>query len=148
MAADISTAHSSSFAKAARAISSSTSIQLFREPEALMRNIELVTAHLRTKVSDPRGVLQLVPTHEGLSYAWTAARTGACMTGRGQRLLSAADRALFLRERGCVWRFQTNCGFSRDATGRDHSAFHDTPAAIRGVLNRAVENNAANRREQ
>ena len=33
-----------------------------------MRNIELVTVHLRKKVNDPRGVLNLVPALDGKSF--------------------------------------------------------------------------------
>ena len=48
---------------------------VFHEPEALMRNIELVTEHLRGKNSDPRSVLHLVPARSG-------ARCSTCTSPR------------------------------------------------------------------
>lgn len=41
---------------------------IFKNPRQVMENIEKVTAHLRKKATDPREVLQLVPTHNGNSY--------------------------------------------------------------------------------
>lgn len=41
---------------------------VFRDVDALMENIRLVTNHLRAKTSDPRRVLTLVPTVDGKSY--------------------------------------------------------------------------------
>ena len=41
---------------------------IFKKPRQVMANIEKVTEHLKKKISDPRGVLELVPTHNGNSY--------------------------------------------------------------------------------
>ena len=122
---------------------------VFREPEALMRNIELVTAHLRTKVSDPRGVLQLVPTHEGLSYAvddgaywrvYELVEDSVCY--------QSADRALFYESAVAFGRFQNQLAdFPATQLVETIPHFHDTPARYEAFY-RAVENNAANRREQ
>jgi len=122
---------------------------VFREPEALMRNIELVTAHLRTKVSDPRGVLQLVPTHEGLSYAvdggaywrvYELVEDSVCY--------QSADRALFYESAVAFGRFQNQLAdFPATQLVETIPHFHDTPARYEAFY-RAVENNTANRREQ
>ena len=42
--------------------------QTFPDADGLMRNIILVTEHIRKKVTDPRQVLQLVPTRDGRMY--------------------------------------------------------------------------------
>ena len=42
--------------------------QTFRDPRGLMRNVIMVTDHIRRKVRDPRQVLQLVPTTDGEKY--------------------------------------------------------------------------------
>ena len=52
----------------ARYILQHINTNVFREPEKLMHNIELVTEHLRKKVKEPRGVLNLVPAQDGKSY--------------------------------------------------------------------------------
>ena len=44
---------------------------VFRDPEGLMRNIELLTDHMRTKTDDPRKVLQLIPAKDGKNYIVT-----------------------------------------------------------------------------
>ena len=41
---------------------------VFRDPEGLMRNIELLTDFMRKKTDDPRKVLELVRTIDGRSY--------------------------------------------------------------------------------
>ncbi len=43
----------------------------FKKPDELMENIIAVTKHLRTKTSDPRGALQLIPTVGGKEYLVT-----------------------------------------------------------------------------
>ena len=42
--------------------------RVFSDVPALMENIAAVTAHLRSQISDPDGVLTLVPTREGGSF--------------------------------------------------------------------------------
>lgn len=44
---------------------------IFKNVPALMNNISSVTAHIRSKVSEPRGVLTLVPTKASISYLTT-----------------------------------------------------------------------------
>ncbi|MDD4311551.1 MAG: phosphotransferase [Eubacteriales bacterium] len=122
---------------------------VFREPEALMRNIELVTAHLRTKVSDPRGVLRLVMTHEGLSYAvdvggeywrvYELVEDSVCY--------QSADRALFYESAVAFGRFQNQLAdFPATQLVETIPHFHDTPARYEAFY-RAVDNNAAGRCE-
>lgn len=41
---------------------------VFRDPEGLMRNIELLTDFMREKTDDPRKVLQLIPADDGKTY--------------------------------------------------------------------------------
>ncbi len=41
---------------------------VFKEPQKVMQNIEMVTEYLRDKVSDPREVLSLVRTYKGDTY--------------------------------------------------------------------------------
>lgn len=41
---------------------------IFKKPKQVMANIEKVTEHLKKKISDPRGVSELIPTHTGISY--------------------------------------------------------------------------------
>ena len=43
-------------------------IAIFKNPHEVMSNIEKVTAHLRKKISNPRGVLELMRTYNGNSY--------------------------------------------------------------------------------
>ena len=44
---------------------------VFRDPEGLMRNIELLTSHMRKKTTDPRQVLQLIPAKDGKNFIVT-----------------------------------------------------------------------------
>lgn len=48
----------------------------FKDPDGLMRNISLVTAHLNKKTQDPRSVLTLIPTMDGASFF--KAEDGSC----------------------------------------------------------------------
>ena len=133
----------------ARYILQHINTNVFREPVALMRNIELVTAHLRTKVSDPRGVLQLVMTHDGLSYAvdggaywrvYELVENSVCY--------QSADRALFYESAVAFGRFQNQLAdFPATQLAETIPHFHDTPARY-AAFYRAVESNAAVRREQ
>ncbi len=132
---------------ASRYILQHINTNVFREPEALMRNIELVTAHLRTKVSDPRGVLRLVMTHEGRSYA-----VDGCEYWRVYELVEnsvcyqSADRALFYESAVAFGRFQNQLAdFPAQLLAETIPHFHDTPARYTAFC-RAVEDNAAGRR--
>ena len=130
----------------ARYILQHINTNVFRKPEALMRNIELVTAHLRTKVSDPRGVLQLVMTHEGLSYAvdggeywrvYELVENSVCY--------QSADRALFYESAVAFGRFQNQLAdFPATLLVETIPHFHDTPARYTAFY-RAIDDNTADR---
>lgn len=121
---------------------------VFREPEKLMRNIELVTEHLRRKVSDPRGVLQLVPALDGRSFAiesgeywrvYTLVENSVCY--------QSADAALFYESAVAFGRFQNQLAdFPAEQLSETIPHFHDTPARY-AAFRRAVEENAAGRRD-
>lgn len=103
---------------------------VFREPEALMRNIELVTEHLRSKNSDPRGVLHLVPTRSGESFAvengvyWRVYRWIA-----GSVCYQFATPALFRESAVAFGRFQNQLAdFPAEQLVETIPHFHDTPA--------------------
>ncbi len=120
---------------------------VFREPIPLMRNIELVTAHLRRTVSDPRGVLNLVPTHDGMHYA---VENGAYW--RVYDLVydsvcyQAATEALFYETAVAFGRFQNQLNdFPAELLAETIPHFHDTPARYAALVH-AVEENASGRR--
>jgi Ser/Thr protein kinase RdoA (MazF antagonist) len=131
----------------ARYILQRINTSVFRAPEALMRNIELVTAHLRTKTDDPRGVLRLVPTYEGFNYAkeggeywrvYALVENSVCH----QR----ADAVLFYESAVAFGRFQNHLAdFPAEALAQTIPRFHDTPARY-AALHRAVLHDAAGRR--
>lgn len=122
---------------------------VFHEPEKLMRNIELVTAHLRTKVTDPRGVLCLVPAFDGKSFAvengeyWRVYELV-----EGSVCYQSADAALFYESAVAFGRFQNQLSdFPADALVETIPQFHDTPARYL-AFHRAVLQNVATRKEQ
>ena len=122
---------------------------VFREPEQLMHNIELVTAHLRKKVTDPRGVLNLVPALDGKRYVvenglywrvYELVENSVCY--------QSASPALFYESAVAFGRFQNQLSdFPADQLQETIPQFHDTPARYRAFL-RAVSENAAGKREQ
>jgi Ser/Thr protein kinase RdoA (MazF antagonist) len=132
----------------ARYILQHINTNVFREPEALMRNIELVTAHLRAKVEDPRGVLRLVPALDG--------RTFAIEQGQYWRVYElvensvcyqSADDVLFYESAVAFGRFQNQLAdFPAEQLVETIPHFHDTPARY-AAFHRAVAENAAGRRE-
>ena len=122
---------------------------VFHEPEKLMRNIELVTAHLRTKVNDPRGVLCLVPAFDGKSFAvengeyWRVYELV-----EGSVCYQSADAALFHESAVAFGRFQNQLAdFPADKLVETILQFHDTPARYLS-FHRAVSQNVANRKGQ
>jgi len=133
----------------ARYILQHINTNVFRQPEALMRNIELVTAHLRKKVSDPRGVLQLVLTHDGLSFALVGGeywRVYALV--ENSVCYQSADRALFYESAVAFGRFQNQLAdFPAEQLAETIPHFHDTPARY-AAFHRAVAESAAGRRDQ
>ena len=117
---------------------------VFRDPEALMRNIELVTAHLRKKVSDPRGVLNLVPALDGKSFV---VENGAYW--RVYELVEnsvchqSADAALFYESAVAFGRFQNQLAdFPAEQLAETIPHFHDTPVRF-AAFQRAVAEDAA-----
>ena len=90
---------------------------VFHEPEKLMRNIELVTAHLRTKVTDPRGVLCLVPAFDGKSFAVENGEYWRIYElVEGSVCYQSADAALFYESAVAFGRFQNQLSdFPADA---------------------------------
>ena len=132
----------------ARYILQHINTNVFREPEALMRNIELVTAHLRAKVEDPRGVLRLVPALDGRKFAvehgqywrvYELVENSICY--------QSADNALFYESAVAFGRFQNQLAdFPAEQLAETIPHFHDTPARY-AAFRRAVEENAAGRRE-
>ena len=121
---------------------------VFHDPVALMRNIELVTEHLRKKISDPRGVLSLVPAKDGRSFTvesedhwrvYELVPNSVCY--------QSADEALFRESAVAFGRFQNQLSdFPAEELAETIPHFHDTPARFRSFL-RAVEENASGRRE-
>ena len=121
---------------------------VFREPEKLMRNIELVTAHLRKKVEDPRGVLRLVLTHDARSFAIERGEYWRVYElVEGSVCYQSADAALFHESAVAFGRFQNQLSdFPADALVETIPQFHDTPARYL-AFHRAVEQNAATWRD-
>jgi len=119
---------------------------VFREPVPLMRNIERVTAHLRTKNDDPRAVLTLIPTLDGKSYT---VRNGEYW--RVYELVpdsvcfEQADESLFFESAVAFGRFQNQLAdFPAEELAETIPHFHDTPARF-AAFRRAVESDAAGR---
>ncbi len=120
---------------------------VFTMPEVVMRNIELVTTHIRAKVTDPREVLTFVPTKDNASF---------CIVNNEYWRMF-----LFVSESFCLDHADTAQQFSQCAEGfagffnqlRDFDAslltetiphFHDTPTRF-AALRAAVEKNPAGR---
>ena len=132
----------------ARYILQQINTSVFREPIPLMRNIELVTAHLRSKVSDPRGVLRLVPAQSGMSYAveneeywrvYELVHNSVCF--------QTADAVLFYESAVAFGRFQNQLAdFPASLLAETIPHFHDTPARFSAFV-RAVAENASGRRD-
>ena len=106
--------------------------QIFRNPEGLMRNILLVTEHLRKKDPDPRHVLTLVPLkdsrlyiHEDQDTLW---RMYTYVTG-GICLEHAETPADFRRSGEAFGIFQRQMAdFPGDRLVETIPKFHDTPS--------------------
>jgi len=131
----------------ARYILQQINTNVFREPEALMRNIELVITHLRKKVSDPRGVLHLVRACDGSSFVvendaywrvYELVENSVCY--------QSADAALFYESAVAFGRFQNQLAdFPAEQLVETIPHFHDTPARD-AAFRRAVAVDAAGRR--
>ncbi|MEN6595490.1 MAG: aminoglycoside phosphotransferase family protein [Clostridiaceae bacterium] len=103
---------------------------VFREPVLLMRNIELVTAHLRSKSADPRGVLTLVPTIDGASFAVENGEYWRVYDMvPGSVCFDQADETLFYESAVAFGRFQNELSdFPAEQLCETIPHFHDTPA--------------------
>ncbi len=120
---------------------------VFREPIPLMRNIELVTAHLRQKIADPRGVLCLVPTHDGMCYAVENETFWRVYNLVGNSVcFQTATKALFYETAVAFGRFQNQLtDFPAGQLAVTIPYFHDTPVRFAAFL-RAAEENVSGRR--
>ncbi|NLI54230.1 MAG: aminoglycoside phosphotransferase family protein [Clostridiales bacterium] len=122
---------------------------VFREPERLMRNIELVTGHLSGKVSDPRGVLRLVPALDGRSFAveddeywrvYELVPDSVCY--------QSATPSLFYESAVAFGRFQNQLAdFPAEQLSETIPLFHDTPTRY-AAFHRAVSEDAFDRRAE
>lgn len=133
----------------ARYILQHINTNVFRQPEALMRNIELVTAHLRKKVGDPRGVLRLVPAHGGRSFAvedgsywrvYELVEDSMCY--------QSASPELFSESAVAFGRFQNQLAdFPAEQLSETIPHFHDTPTRYQ-AFHVALTEDAEHRRNQ
>lgn len=119
---------------------------VFREPVPLMRNIELVTAHLRKKNVDPRAVLTLVPTLDGKSYIVRNSEYW-----RVYELVSdsvcyeQADESLFYESAVAFGRFQNQLAdFPAEELVETIPHFHNTPARF-DAFHHVVESDVSGR---
>jgi len=132
----------------ARYILQQINTNVFRQPIPLMRNIDLVTAYLRDRVSDPRGVLRLVSAQNGMRYVdengeywrvYDLVPNSICY--------QTADEALFYESAVAFGRFQNQLAdFPAEQLTETIPHFHDTPARYAALV-RAVEENASGRRD-
>ncbi|MEZ4508403.1 MAG: aminoglycoside phosphotransferase family protein [Eubacteriales bacterium] len=120
---------------------------VFHEPEKLMRNIEMVTSHLRAKTSDPRGVLRLVPARDGSSFVkesdeyW---RVYELVTD--SVCYQSANQKRFYESAVAFGRFQNQIAdFPAERLWETISHFHDTPVRYE-TFHRAVRENCAGKR--
>jgi Ser/Thr protein kinase RdoA (MazF antagonist) len=106
---------------------------VFREPVLLMRNIELVTAHLKAKTPDPRGVLTLVSALNGETFVvengeyWRVYEMVP-----GSICFDQADEALFFESAVAFGRFQNELSdFPAEALSETIRIFTIRPRACR-----------------
>lgn len=127
----------------------------FPDARGLMRNVILVTDHIRSRVSDPRCVLQLVPTRDGAKYIlldggqlW---RMYEYVTG--SLCLNMPESPEDFRQAGRAFgQFQQQMSdFPADRLTEVIPDFHNTPKrfeALRRAIARDVMNRAANARKE
>lgn len=122
--------------------------RVFRDVPALMRNIHLVTSHLRSREKDPRRVLTLVETVEGSVFiqddagdywrAYDFITDSLCL----DRVETAED---FYQSAVAFGEFQNGLAdFPADSLSYTIPRFHDTRDRYR-QLHEAIENNKAGR---
>ena len=133
-------------ANGARYILQQINTSVFRQPEALMRNIELVTAHLSRKTDDPRGVLHLVPALNGSSFVVSEG-----LYWRVYELVAdsvcyqSATPELFRESAVAFGRFQNQLSdFPAEQLVETIPHFHDTPARF-SAFHAALAQNASGR---
>lgn len=121
---------------------------VFKRPEQVMLNIERVIEYLKGHCSDPRSVMELIPTKAGASYYID--RNGRCW-----RVFSFIENSICLEQpespedfRQCAFafgRFQHDLNeFPTDCLYETISDFHNTPKRYRDFLN-AVEQDCCGR---
>lgn len=120
--------------------------RVFTKPVPLMRNIELVTAHLRKKTNDPRAVLSLLPARDGRPFAvengayWRVFRfvpDSVCF--------EKADAAVLYESGRAFGRFLNMLSdFPAEELAETIPHFHDTPARL-AALSAAAEADAFSR---
>lgn len=126
---------------------------VFKSPEDVMRNIRLVTQHLRSKVvqsgGDPeREIINLIPTTEG-AYLYKHTRGDfwrAYLFVEGAQTYEAVEEPTHFRSAGEAFgRFQSRLSdFPADTLTETIPKFHDTPSRFADLM-KAVELDAANR---
>ncbi|MDD3242201.1 MAG: aminoglycoside phosphotransferase family protein [Eubacteriales bacterium] len=124
--------------------------QVFTDVEALMRNIHLVTTHLRARAADPREVLALVPTREGKAYY--AAPDGGMWRVydfvRGSKCLERADPVSFARSGQAFGRFQALLNdFPVEELRETIPNFHHTPKRLEALKAAARQDSMGRRKE-
>lgn len=131
----------------ARYVLQQINTSVFHEPVPLMRNIELVTAHLRKKESDPRAVLTLVRTLDGQTFAVEEGEYWRVyLLVPDSVCYDQADETLFYESAVAFGRFQNQLAdFPAAELAETIPHFHDTPARF-AAFRAAVEADAENRR--
>ena len=121
---------------------------IFPDADGLMRNVILVTQHIRKKVSDPRQVLQLVPTYDNRFYILEEGnqlwRMYEYVTG--SICLNQAENAEDFRQAGKAFgTFQRQLSdFPAEELTEVIPGFHDTPKRY-SAFHRAIEMDSKNR---
>jgi len=121
--------------------------RVFRDVEGLMRNIQLVTAHLRRTAADGRRVLTLAQTREDRPYLSYDGGYYRVYENIGDSLcLSAPESPEDLRRSGFAFgEFQKKLAdFPADSLTETIPHFHDTPDRFR-QLREAIDEDRAGR---
>ena len=121
--------------------------QVFRDVPGLMRNIELVTAHLRTKTADPRGVLTLLRTRDGGTFTEADGAYYRMYDWIGGSVcLLRAENEGHMRAAGTAFgEFQRQLSdFPAEELTETIPRFHDTPDRFR-QLHEAIRADSAGR---
>ncbi len=122
--------------------------QTFRDPQGLMRNVILVTEHIRKKVQDPRQVLHLIPTLDGQQYILEEGSALWRMYDyvTGSICLDQAQSAEDFRQAGKAFGiFQRQLSdFPADQLTEVIPDFHHTPKRYE-ALHRAIDQDCMNR---